>query len=145
MSKVSLKLSEILALDSELTGLVNQSTGERLTKGLLSQSLNLKTKFWLTKLKDQTAVHAGTVEQLKRDTIKKYGKEDDKGNIVIPLKGENESEINPDYISFINEMNELLAEEKEIEYKPLSLEDFNFETDEVYPTFFKLLSEKSEN
>jgi hypothetical protein len=47
---------------------------------------------------------------------------------------------NPKFIEFQTEFNALLQEEKELEYKPVSLSELeNIESDGNYPTFFKLV------
>ena len=50
------------------------------------------------------------------------------------------AENNPKFIEFQNEFNTLLQEEKELEYKPVNLNELeNIESDGNYPTFFKLV------
>jgi hypothetical protein len=105
------------------------------------------------------AAEKAAVEELKNDLIKKYGKEDEKGGISIPMVIEElDSEgqpmkdvdkdgnwftkkvINPDFQLFEKEFNDLLQTEKELEYKAFTLEDFEkVETSENYGTFFKLI------
>ena len=81
--------------------------------------------------------------------IKKYGDTDDQGNISIPtyinvIKDENDKivsgDVNPKFVEFQNSFNTLLQEERDLEYKPLPLEDFeSVESDANYTTFFKLI------
>ena len=159
MEKISLKLFEFYNLDAELNGLTNQQTGEKIASGLIQEKLSLVTKYWLTELGKKVAAEKASVEELKNDLIKKYGKEDDKGGISIPMVIEElDSEgqpmkdvdkdgnwftkkvINPDYQSFEKEFNDLLQTEKELDYKAFTLEDFEkVETSENYGTFFKLI------
>jgi hypothetical protein len=162
MEKITLKLHEFYALESELNGVTNQQTGEVISKGLLSEKIKLTTKYWLTDLNKKVAAEKESVEKLKEELIKKYGKEED-GAISIPMAidqvDENgevvktkitkedgaEEEVpvkvyNPDFISFQNDFNALLSEERELEYHAFKLEDFeSVETDGVYNTFFKLI------
>lgn len=162
MEKITLKLHEFYALESELNGVTNQQTGEVISKGLLSEKIKLTTKYWLTDLNKKVAAEKESVEKLKEELIKKYGKEED-GAISIPMaidqvdeNGEvvktkitkedgTEEEVpvkvyNPDFISFQNDFNALLSEERELEYHAFKLEDFeSVETDGVYNTFFKLI------
>ena len=162
MEKITLKLHEFYALESELNGVTNQQTGEVISKGLLSEKIKLTTKYWLTDLNKKVAAEKESVEKLKEELIKKYGKEED-GAISIPMvidqvdeNGEvvktkitkedgAEEEVpvkvyNPDFISFQNDFNALLSEERELEYHAFKLEDFeSVETDGVYNTFFKLI------
>lgn len=159
MEKISLKLFEFYNLDAELNGLTNQQTGEKIASGLIQEKLSLVTKYWLTELGKKVAAEKASVEELKNDLIKKYGKEDDKGGISIPMvideldeEGQPKKDldkdgnwftkkvINPDFQSFETEFNNLLQTEKDLEYKAFTLEDFEkVETSENYSTFFKLI------
>lgn len=159
MEKISLKLFEFYNLDAELNGLTNQQTGEKIASGLIQEKLSLVTKYWLTELGKKVAAEKATIEELKNDLIKKYGKEDDKGGISIPMvideldeEGQPKKDldkdgnwftkkvINPEFQSFETEFNNLLQTEKELEYKAFTLDDFEkVETSENYGTFFKLI------
>jgi hypothetical protein len=150
MEKVTLKLSEFYQLEAELNGVSNQQTGEVLAKGLLSEKIKLTTKYWLHDLNKKVAAEKESVEKLKEELIKKYGKEDEEGRISIPLyinevidedtKEVVSREVNPDFVKFQNDFNALLSEERDLEYKSFKLEDFeSVETDGVYNTFFKLI------
>ena len=46
MEKISLKLYEFYNLDSELNGVTNQQTGEKISAGLLAEKLKLTDKYW---------------------------------------------------------------------------------------------------
>ena len=149
MEKITLKLSEFYQLEAELNGVVNQSTGETLAKGLLSEKIKLTTKYWLQDLNKKVATEKESVEKLKEELIKKYGKEEN-GAISIPLyinevvddetKEVTSREVNPDFIKFQNDFNALLQEERELEYRAFKLEEFEgVETEGVYNTFFKLV------
>ena len=149
MEKISLKLYEFYNLESELNGVTNQQTGEKISSGLLAEKLKLTTKYWLTELAKKVAAEKSTVETLKEELIKKHGETDETGNISIPMyvnivRDEDDkmvsAENNPKFIEFQNEFNTLLQEEKELEYKPVNLNELeNIESDGNYPTFFKLV------
>lgn len=159
MEKITLKLFEFYNLDAELNGLTNQSTGETIAAGLLREKLPLVTKYWLTELGKKVAAEKASVEELKNDLIKKFGKEDDKGGVSIPMlideldadgnpimvtdsegKEVTKKTFNPDFQQFEKEFNELLQTEKELEYKPILLSDLaKLETEENYVTLFKLV------
>jgi len=149
MEKVTLKLHEFYALEAELNGVMNNQTGEVLSKGLLSEKIKLSTKYWLTELGKKVSAEKEAVEKLKEELIKKHGTEDEKGGIAIPMyinvitneEGEVTSrEVNPKFVEFQNEFNALLQEEKEVEYKEFKLSDFDsVESEGVYMTFFKLV------
>jgi hypothetical protein len=116
MEKISLKLFEFYNLDSELNGVVNQQTGEKVSEGLLSEKLKLTTKYWLTELSKKVLAEKTSVESLKEDLIKKHGEADENGNIGIQMyidvvKDENgnivEGKPNPKFIEFQNDFNTL--------------------------------------
>jgi len=155
MEKVTLKLYEFYQLEAELNGLSNQSTGEVISKGLLSEKIKLTTKYWLHDLSKKVAAEKESVEKLKEELIKKYGKEEN-GAISIPLyinevidedtKEVTSREVNPDFIKFQNDFNALLSEERELEYRSFKLEEFEgVETEGVYNTFFKLVKVEEDN
>jgi hypothetical protein len=149
MEKISLKLYEFYSLDSELNGVTNQQTGEKVSAGLLVEKLKLSDKYWLTELAKKATAEKAAVESLKEELIKKHGEADETGNISIPMyidivKDEEGNVVdgknNPKFIEFQNEFNLLLQEEKELEYKPFQLSALeNIESDGNYPTFFKLV------
>jgi hypothetical protein len=149
MEKITLKLSEFYQLDAELNGIVNPSTGEKLSKGLLSEKVKLTTKYWLTDLSKKTIVEKEAIELVKNDLIKKYGETDEQGNISIPfytniVKDEEgntvSQEFNPKMNEFQDEFNALLEETREIEHKGFKLEELeSIESAENYPIFFKLI------
>jgi len=149
MEKVTLKLQEFYSLESELNGLINNQTGETVTKGLLGEKIKLITKYWLHDLLKKVSAEKESVEKLREELIKKYGTEKE-GAVSIPIyinevidndtKEIISREINPSFVLFQNDFNSLLQEERELEYHPFKLEEFeNVETDGVYVTFFKLI------
>jgi len=155
MEKITLKLSEFYQLEAELNGLTNQQTGAVISKGLLSEKIKLTTKYWLHDLSKKVATEKESVEKLKEELIKKYGREEN-GAISIPLyinevidedtKEVTSRELNPDFVKFQNDFNALLQEERELEYRVFKLEEFEgVETEGVYNTFFKLVKVEENN
>ena len=160
METITLKLHEFYNLDSELNGLVNQQTGEKISSGLLQEKLPLTTKYWLSSLGKTVAAEKAAIEDLKNELIKKYGKDDGKGSISIPMVVDEldadgnpvkevnaegvemtRKRLNPEFQLFEKEFSELLQTEKELEYKPFKLLDFEkVETAENYSTFFRLVN-----
>jgi len=149
MEKVTLKLQEFYQLNSELNGFVNQQTGETVSPGLLTERVKLTTKYWLADLAKKIAAEKESIDKLREELIKKYGVEEN-GGVSIPIyineviddetKEVVSREINPNFVSFQNDFNLLLQEERELEYHPFKLEEFeNVETNGVYTTFFKLI------
>jgi hypothetical protein len=149
MEKITLKLSEFYELEAELNGFTNQQTGEVISKGLLSEKIKLTTKYWLHDLSKKILAEKESVEKLKEELIKKYGREEN-GNITIPVyinesidqetKEVKSRDVNPNFVMFQNDFNALLQEERDLEYHTFKLEEFNdVETSSVYNTFFKLI------
>lgn len=159
MEKITLKLYEFYNLEAELNGLTNPQTGTKTAQGLLQEKLPMVTKYWLTDLAKKVAAEKATVEELKNELIKKHGTESADGSISIPMTIEELDEngnpvkietaegtevtkktLNPAYIEFEKEFNEVLQQEKELEYPVFKLEDFSkVETSENYLTFFQLI------
>jgi len=142
MEKKSLKLAEYYQLEAELNGVTNNQTGEKVLNGLLSQKLTLSTKYWLTDLAKRVKEQTEACENLKNELIKKYGEEKD-GQIQISFNVKNEAGEdvpNPKFLEFQNEYQNLLNEERELEYKELKLSDLgSIETEEIYSMLFTLL------
>jgi hypothetical protein len=142
MEKIKLSLNDALSLEFELNGAVNQQTKEVIFNGLLSEKMSLKTKYWLTKLSDKLTSEKKTIEGLRDDLIKKYGKEEEGQVSIKPFLDEEGKELNPEFTKFSQEMNELLLEEKEFEYNPIPLDDLaQISTEGRYNLIFKLVKE----
>ena len=150
MTHIKLTLQEIYKLDTELNGFVNPSTGETLSLGLLSEDLNLPTKYWLNDLSKKTSSEKSIIDQFKEDLIIKYGSQDEKGNVSINMwinekKDEsdniiNPAELNPLFVQFQEEFNTLLQEVKEIEHHEFKLKEFNdVKSRDNYTVFYKLI------
>ena len=149
MEKVSLKLYEFYNLEAELNGVTNQQTGEVTSKGLLAEKIKMTTKYWLNYLVKKVVTEKEACEALKQELIKKHGEADEQGNVSIPMyinivtdeEGQTISrEVNPKFVEFQSEFNAVLNEDKELEYKGFTLEEFeNVESEGKYDTFFKLI------
>jgi hypothetical protein len=144
MEKITLKLYEFYNLDAELNGVPDKEI-----PGLLREKLSIVLKYWLNDLSKKVVTERQEIDTLKNDLIKKYGTEDKDGNINIPMiieetnaeTGETTKKVNPSYQEFEKEFSELLQTDKELEYKPLKLSDFeNLETSNNYTTLFKLIT-----
>jgi hypothetical protein len=149
MAKLTLKLGQILQLESEINGYTNPQNGQEVFIGFRKHKLPLKTKYWLTELGDRLSTERKVVETLRDEIIQKHGEDDGKGGIQIGVfieqKDENDKvisrELNPQYVEFQNEFNTLLSEEKEVEYTPLTMEDLDKvgETTDDYNLLFMLV------
>jgi hypothetical protein len=152
MLNTSLSLSQILQLEAEVNGIVNQSTGKVFSKGLMREVLKFKTKYWLMQLSENLIDERKRIESIRESLIKELGETGEDGNISIPMfinivldeEGKEVSkETNPNYLEFQEKFNELLIESKEISHGKFLLGDFeSVESAEVYPVFFKLISEE---
>lgn len=142
MEKITLSLGEIITLEAELNGFVHPETGQKVVSGLLNTKLNLAKKYWLTKLADKCQAEKKTVDGLREELIKKYGKEVEGKIYIETFLDEERKEVNPDYIKFQEEYMTLLNEKKELEYKTISVSDLEtVESEENYAIVFKLVKE----
>jgi hypothetical protein len=143
MEKIKLSLNDVLLLEFELNGEVNQETKQVIFNGLLAEKMSLKTKYWLTKLSDKLLSEKKTILGLRDELIKKYGKEEEDSNLwVRPFLDKESKEVNPDFELYSKEMNELLLEEKEFDYNPIPLDDLaEISTEGRYNLIFKLIKE----
>lgn len=138
MQTTKLTLQEIYGLESELFGLTN-SNQEVLMKGILSQNLSLKNRYWLSRLGESIQSEKKAVDTLREQLIKELGEVDEKGN--YSLQPMIEEKVNPNFVKFQEELSALLKEEKEITHAVFTLEQFeSLETSEHYPVFMKLLT-----
>jgi hypothetical protein len=152
MKKISFKLFELLNLEAELAGATNNQTGEKIIEGLLNQKLPVVTKYHLNILLSNLSAEKKTIDALRDELIKKYGTEDENGNIGISMvietgevndKGEPVKDINPAYIEFNDEYGGLLNQEKEIQIPQIKLSDLDkIETKDNYILVFKHLIEE---
>jgi hypothetical protein len=152
MKKQSFKLFELLNLEAELAGATNNQTGEKIIEGLLNQKLPVVTKYHLNTLVEVLAAEKKIIDSLRDELVKKYGKEDENGNIGISMvietgelndKGEPIKDINPAYLEFNDEFGELANQEKEINIPTIKLSDLDkIETKDNYVLIFKYLIEE---
>jgi hypothetical protein len=154
MEKIKLKLFDILQLESEINGFVNQD-GKTIYQGFIKQNLSILLKYELTELSEVLAKEKKVVESLRDDLIKKYGEEDGKGGILVKMFNEEFDEegnvvnriVNENYIKFDEEYGVLLGNEKEIEYPEITKEDLKEagKSNDDYKVLFRLIKrEKKE-
>ncbi len=143
MEKIKLSITEIVGLEAELNGLVNQETNEVIAKGLFGEKLDLVVKYRLKKLSDALAAEKKIIDDLRQELIKKFGKEEEEGKFSIPMWADEEQKLeHPDFTEFKKQYDALLLEEKEFEYNPLSLKDIkDIKSDERYDLVFRLIKE----
>ena len=143
MEKIKLNVMEIVGLEAELNGLVNQETKEVVAKGLFGEKLDLVVKYRLKKLSDALAAEKKTLDDLQLEIVKKYGEEKEEGRFAVPeWTDETKTVEHPDFTEFKKQMEALYAEEREFEYTPLSLKDIkDIKSDERYDLVFRLIKE----
>lgn len=146
MSKKKLSLGEIINLEAEINGLTNQQTGEVLLKGLLAENINLVIKYRLTKLAESLSSDKKTLDGMRGELVKKYGESDGKGNISVETHLDKaKTQINPKFEEFAKEYNALLAEQKEIDFPTITLEDIkDVKSEGFYGMFLRLITEETE-
>jgi hypothetical protein len=149
MKKRKLKLFEVLNLEAEIAGLTNQTTGERVIEGLLSQKISAVTKYWLNSILDTLEKEKKMLNDIRDELIKKYGDEEASGRISINQRietGENDEQgnptsvVNPKYVEFMSEYNTVLQESIEIKLPEINLHELSrVETSDNYQLVFKYI------
>lgn len=119
MKKIELTLLDVLSLESELNGVVENN--QTLFAGLLSEELSFTTKYRLTKLAKELAAEKETIINLKNELIKKYGEEED-GKIEVK-QFDKDGKPSDKYAKFQKELVELFSEKKEFSYSSISLNE----------------------
>jgi len=128
MKQTKLTLGEIYTLNLELFGNENN-------KGLLSQPLPLKVKYWLQRLADKLKSEVATIDEIRNGLIKELGTEEN-GQVQIKIDS-------PNFEVFQKQYTELLETEKEITHAIFTLDQFeNLEAAEYYAVFLKLIDEE---
>lgn len=150
MQNTTLQLGQILQLEAEVNGVLNQQTGELVAKGLLNEVLKFKTKYWLMQLSEDLVNEKKKIDAVRETLVKELGQEDETGAISLSVyvnevtdeEGKVVSkEINPKFLKFQEKFNELLIETKDVAHRKFLLEDFELiESAGVYPVFSKLIS-----
>jgi hypothetical protein len=149
MEKITLRLGDILQLESEINGYTEPQTGEQVYEGFAKQNLSIILKYELSDFSTTLKGERSKVEALRDDLIKKYGEDDGKGGVLVKMYNEVKDEegnvtgsvINPQYIEFDKEYGTLLSREIEIEYPEITKEDLKEagKTKDKYQVLFKLI------
>jgi hypothetical protein len=121
MKEVELSLKEIFALHSRING--DESNG-----GLLDSDLSMIERFWLNDLNDQLKRICGGVRNLRDDMIRRRGKPDSEGNVLIKATEEAELLIEgktrkiltytKEFLDFQSEYNQLMEESYKLAFNP---------------------------
>lgn len=149
MEKTTLKLGDVLQLESEINGFVDPKTNEIIYEGFLKQNLSIILKYELTETAEELTKERKKVEGLRGELIKKYGKDDGKGGMMITMFDETKNEegevvsrvYNEEYLKFDEEYSQLLNTEKEIEHPEITKEDLKQagKSNDDYRVLFKLI------
>jgi hypothetical protein len=152
MDKITLKLGDVLQLESEINGYVDPQSGEQIYEGFSKQNLSIILKYELSDFSATLKSERSKVEALRDDLIKKHGEEDANGSIMVKMRNEVKDEegnvtgtvINPKYIEFDKEYGTLLNQEIEIEYPEITKEDLKDagKTKDKYLVLFKLIKKE---
>jgi hypothetical protein len=152
MEKISLKLKDVLQLESEINGFTNPETGEKYYEGFINQKLSIILKYDLTETTKFLETERKKVDGLRDELVTKYGKMDNNGRIVVNMhifeKDENgviiSKKLNPDYLEFEKEYTQLLDKEIEVEYPEITIEDLvnAGKTKDNYIFLFRLIKNK---
>ena len=154
MEKITLKLGDILQLESEINGYTDPQSGEIVYEGFTKQNLSIILKYELSDFSATLKTERTKVDSLRDELIKKYGEDDGKGGILVKMYNEVKDEegnitgkvINPQYVEFDNEYGTLLSREIEIEYPEITKQDLKDagKTKDKYLVLFKLIKKEKE-
>ena len=149
MEKITLKLGDILQLESEINGYVDPETRTTIYEGFSRQNLSILLKYELSDLSTVLKAEKTKVDALRDELVKKYGEDDGKGGIIVKMHNEVKDDegnvvgqvINPQYIKFDEEYGVLLSQDKEIEYPEITKEDLKEagKSKDKYLALFKLV------
>jgi len=152
MEKITLKLGDVLQLESEINGYIEPQTGEQVFEGFSKQNLSIILKYELSDFSTELKGERTKVEALRDELIKKYGEEDGNGGVLVKMYNEVKDDegnvtgkvVNPQYIEFDNEYGLLLNQEIEIEYPEITKEDLKDagKTKDKYQVLFKLIKKE---
>jgi hypothetical protein len=152
MEKISLKLKDVLQLESEINGFTNPETREKYYEGFINQKLSIILKYDLTETTKFLESERKKVDNLRDELVTKYGKRDNDDRIVVNMhifeKDENgviiSKKLNPDYLEFEKEYTQLLDKEIEVEYPEITKEDLinAGKTKDNYIVLFRLIKNK---
>jgi hypothetical protein len=152
MDKITLKLGDVLQLESEINGYTEPQTGEQVYEGFSKQNLSIILKYELSDFSTTLKSERTKVETLRDELIKKYGEEDGNGGILVKMYNEIKDEegnvtgkvVNPQYLEFDKEYGVLLNQEIEIEYPEITVQDLKEagKTKDKYQVLFKLIKKQ---
>ena len=81
---------------------------------LMGEKFPVKTAYGLAKLSNKLNEQLKVIDEVRNGLIKKYGETDDKGNLQVKQES-------PNWIKFVEEFKELMAQEVEIVFEKVKL------------------------
>jgi hypothetical protein len=142
MEKITLPLIQIYSLEAELNGAIDQRTGEKVTEGFLKEKLNLGTKYRLTGLAEKLVAEKKKIDTCREELIKKLGTEKEGSITIDQFDSEDPTKFSKAWIQFQEEFSDLLNEEIELEYYPISISELEkIDSESSYSLIFKLVKE----
>jgi hypothetical protein len=154
MEKITLKLGDVLQLESEINGYVDPQSGDQIYEGFTKQNLSIILKYELSDFSTTLKTERTKIDSLRDDLIKKYGEDDGKGGLWVKMHNEMKDEegnvigkvINPKYLEFDKEYGTLLNQEIELEYPEITKQDLKDagKTKDKYMVLFKLIKKEKE-
>lgn len=152
MEKITLKLKDVLQLESEINGFINPETGERHYEGFVNQNLSIVLKYDLNETTKFLENERKKVNELRDELVKKYGENVDENRIFVNMYLEEKNEegtvvsrkLNPKYLEFDKEYAQLLDKEIEVEYPEITKDDLKNagKSKDNYIVLFRLIKNK---
>lgn len=149
MEKFTLTLADVLDLEGEINGLVNNETGQVIYEGFRKQNLNIILKYDINTFGELLKNEVKSIDVIRDELVMKYGKEKD-GTIVVTMYDEVKDDegnvisrkYSKNFIDFNNEFNTLLTSKtKEFDVPTITKEDLKNagQTKDDYRVLFKLI------
>ena len=149
MEKITLTLADVLDLETEINGLVNNETGQVIYEGFRKQNLSIILKYDINTFGEVLKNEVKLIDAIRDELVIKYGKEKDGTTMVTMYDEEKDDEGNvisrkysKNFIEFNNEFNTLLTSKtKEFDAPTITKEDLKNagQTKDDYRILFKLI------
>ena len=88
MEKITLKLGDVLQLESEINGYVEPQSGDQIYEGFTKQNLSIILKYELSDFSTTLKTERTKIDSLRDELIKKYGEDDGKGGLWVKMHNE---------------------------------------------------------
>jgi hypothetical protein len=152
MEKITLKLKDVLQLESEINGFTNPETGEKHYEGFVNQNLPIVLKYDLNETTKFLENERKKVNELRDELVKKHGEDIGEGRIFVNMYLDEKNEegevvsrrLNPKYLEFDKEYAQLLDKEIEVEYPEITKDDLKNagKSKDNYFVLFRLIKNK---